>query len=127
MPIGFVVLGSAAVAAALNHWFLAFFLLGAAASLFILVLAMAIESLGDSMGAGLGKLGQYPVAAGADSTQSKGLKLVRTSAFAEDVLVNQSQILWIEVGDGSPNSSVIHFINGETLTIDYPPEQFEAD
>ena len=55
------------------------------------------------------------------------LKLVRTSSFTTEVLVNPSQILWIEVGDGSPNSSSVHFVGGGTLAIDYPPAELEAD
>jgi hypothetical protein len=48
-------------------------------------------------------------------------KLSLTSSYTRDVLVNPSQILWIEVGDGGPNSSLIHFIGGGTLSIDSPP------
>jgi hypothetical protein len=53
-------------------------------------------------------------------------KLVPTKAFDHELLINPTQILWIEVGDGGPSSSAIHFIGGMTLPIDYPPMQLIA-
>ena len=54
-------------------------------------------------------------------------KLVRTHSFTNEVLLNPLQISCIEIGDGSPNSSTVHFIDGSTVRIDYPPGELESN
>jgi hypothetical protein len=54
-------------------------------------------------------------------------KLVRAHSFTKDVLLNPLQISFIEIGDGSPNSDTVHFIDGSTVHIDMAPSELEAN
>ena len=58
----------------------------------------------------------------------KGPKLVRASSFAKELLLNPSQISFIEIGEGGgPNSDTVHFIDGSSVPIDMAPSELEAD
>jgi hypothetical protein len=54
-------------------------------------------------------------------------KLMRADCFTKEFLLNPLQILYIELGDGGPGSSTVHFIGDSTLQIDCPLNLLETD
>jgi hypothetical protein len=53
-------------------------------------------------------------------------KLMRADCFTKGFLLNPLQILYIELGDGGPGSSTVHFIGDSTLQIDCPLNLMET-